>query len=144
MNMKNNIIISTILLISFLGFVSFHFWEDKKDNEAISQEEEIKVINDVNNEAISQEEEIILFYGTGCPACLFLDNFIEEQGINEKVSYAHKEVYSNKENSAQLIAKAGECGLNTDAITIPFLWVDGVCYTEIGSIMNYFEEKIYD
>lgn len=138
MIMKNKVILATLLLIAFISFVFYHFLEEPNVSEIKKPD------NQINEPMVVTKEETILFYGTGCPACLFLDNFIEEQGINEKVSYAHKEVYSNKENSVQLIAKAGECGIDANLITIPFLWVDGVCYTEIGSIMNYFEEKIYD
>jgi len=126
MIVKNKVILATLLLIAFLSFVFFHFF--KEDNASKS--------------AVITEEDVILFYGDGCPACKVLDQLIAEKDINE--TYNHKEVYYNQENSNQLIAKAGECGLNTDSITIPFLYADGNCYTGVGPIINYFEEKTYD
>ncbi|MDK2949179.1 MAG: hypothetical protein PWQ56_344 [Patescibacteria group bacterium] len=126
MIMKNKVILATLLLIAFLSFVFFHFF--KEDNDSKSE--------------IITEEDVILFYGDGCPACSALDQLMQEKGISE--IYNHKEVYYNQENSNQLITKAKECGIDANLITIPFLYADGNCYTGVGPIINYFEEKTYD
>jgi glutaredoxin len=126
--MRKNVIISTILLVLFLGFIFFNFWEYNKK---------------VNAELNEETNGAILFYGINCPACEVLDQLMESQGINEN-SYEHKEVYYNQKNSKELIAKAGECGLNTSSISIPFLWVDGLCYVGVEPIINYFEQQAYD
>ncbi|MFA5228380.1 MAG: hypothetical protein WC446_01310 [Candidatus Paceibacterota bacterium] len=136
--MKNKVILATLILIAFLSFVFYHFL--KEDNVS-----EIKKLdNQINEPKVITEEEIILFYGINCPACIMLDQLIENNGINKKVSYVHKEVYYNQENTNQLIAKAGECGLNTNSISIPFLWADGFCYVGVEPIINYLKEKIHD
>lgn len=97
-----------------------------------------------NSGPVAGNKDMILFYGDGCPACKALDQLIKEKGIDEKLSYDSKEVYYNKENSNQLVAKARECGLNTDSIGIPFLWADGNCHIGVEPIMNYFEGKTHD
>ena len=135
MIMKNKVILATLLLIAFLSFIFFHLFKEDKIKE---------LDNQVNKPKVVTEEEIILFYGVNCPACVVLDQLIENKGINEKVSYAHKEVYYNQENTNQLITKAGECGIDANLITIPFLYADGKCYLGVEPIINYFEEKIYD
>ena len=133
--MKSKVILATLLLIAFLSFIFFHLFKEDKIKELDSQ---------VNEPTIATKEDAILFYGTNCPACISLDQLMREKGINEKVSYAHKEVYYNQENNNQLIAKAGECGIDANLITIPFLYADGKCYFGVEPIINYFEEKIYD
>jgi len=138
MIMKNKVILATLLLIAFISFVFYHFFKENNVSEIKKPD------NQINEPRVVTEEEIILFYGVNCPACVVLDQLIENKGINEKVSYAHKEVYYNQENTNQLITKAGECGIDANLIKIPFLYADGKCYLGVEPIINYFEEKIYD
>ena len=43
----------------------------------------------------TQEDGIVLFYGTGCPHCALVNDFIQKNGIKEKVAFKEKEVYCN-------------------------------------------------
>lgn len=91
-----------------------------------------------------EEQKIILFYGEGCPACQVVEDFIKENNIGEKVDFAQKEVYHNKNNAKELTEKAKICGLPTQEIGIPFLW-DGEnskCLIGVQDIKNFFEQKI--
>jgi len=152
MIVKNKVIVGALLLIGFLLFVLFNFSQNNDINE-VEKDTPIFIDNEIetdldfpideNNET-KKTEEIILFYGIGCPACTVLDQLLEDRGINDEILYDHKEVYYNQGNSSQLIAKAEDCGLDTNSISIPFLWADGNCYIGIEPIINYFEEKIYD
>lgn len=89
-----------------------------------------------------KSSEIILFYGTGCPHCLIVDRYIEENEIDKKISFDHLEVYYNKKNSSLLAEKAASCGINTNRIGVPLLWEDDQCFIGDKQIINFFNEKI--
>jgi len=55
----------------------------------------------LKNQPINQQPEqsqIIFFYGSGCPHCAKVEEFIKENKVKEKISFVEKEVYFNKEN----------------------------------------------
>lgn len=123
--MKNKIIIPTILFIIVLGF-SFVLLLQAKNN------------NQPNND---NQNQIILFYGEGCPHCEIVDKYIEENKIEEKISFVRKEVYNNQENQKELIEKAKICGISDNNIGVPFLWDGEKCFIGDQDIINLFKIK---
>jgi len=133
MLMKNKIIIPAILFTAVLIFSFFALSQEKdksqpQTNEPTSQE----------NQPASQ---IILFYGDGCPHCAIVEEYIKENNINDKISFAQKEVYYNQSNAKELEAKAKICGLATDSIGVPFLWDGEKCLIGDKDIINFFKQK---
>lgn len=88
--------------------------------------------------------KIILFYGAGCPHCAVVEEYIKQNKIDEKITFARKEVRQNKDNANELVEKAKVCGLPTDSIGVPFLW-DGTngdkCYVGDKDVIDYFKQK---
>jgi glutaredoxin len=150
--MKNKIIIPTILFIIVLVF-SFFVLSKESDksqtqtNEPVNQGSEQNKnqtrANEVVNPKNSQTEKsrIILFYGKGCPHCALVEKYINENKIQDKISFAQKEVYYNQSNAKELEAKAKICGLPTDAIGVPFLWDGEKCLIGDQDIINFFRQK---
>jgi len=118
---KRKFLILILIGVMILAGVSFFFPKNNQPNNSSS---------------------IILFYGTGCPHCAKVEEFIKENKIREKISFQEKEVYFNKNNANELAQKAKECGLPTDEIGVPLLWDGSKCFIGETEIINFFEEKI--
>ncbi|PIR67099.1 MAG: hypothetical protein COU51_00290 [Parcubacteria group bacterium CG10_big_fil_rev_8_21_14_0_10_36_14] len=86
-------------------------------------------------------DQIILFYGDGCPHCTIVEEYIKENSIGDKISFAQKEVCYNQNNAKKLGAKAKICGLPTDSIGVPFLWDGEKCLIGDQDIINFFKQK---
>lgn len=90
-----------------------------------------------------EEAKIILFYGQGCPHCAKVEEFINQNKVNEKISFANKEVYYNSQNNQELREKAASCGLPSAGIGVPLLWYDSnKCLVGYDDIINFFNQKI--
>ena len=133
MLMKNKILIPTILFAVVLIF-SFFALSQEKDKNQIS-----------TNETVAEEgqsaDQIILFYGDGCPHCAIVEEYIKENSIGDKISFAQKEVYYNQNNAKELEAKAKICGMPTDSMDVPFLWDGEKCLIGDENIINFFKQK---
>jgi len=131
--MNQKIIIPTILFIVVLIF-SFFALSQEKDKNQIS-----------TNETVAEEnqsaDQIILFYGDGCPHCAIVEEYIKENSVDDKISFAQKEVYYNQNNAKELEAKAKICGLPTNSIGVPFLWDGEKCLIGDQDIINFFKKK---
>jgi len=90
-----------------------------------------------------QKSEIIYFYGEGCPHCANVDAFLQENKIEEKVSFVKKEVFNNNENAKELVGVAQKCGLPSDQVGVPLLWdsPSSKCYVGDVDVINFFKEK---
>jgi len=131
--MKNKTTISTILFAVVLIF-SFFALSQEKDKNQISTNETVAEKN-------QSADQIILFYGDGCPHCAIVEDYIKENNIIDKISFAQKEVYYNQNNAKELEAKAKICGLPTDSIGVPFLWDGEKCFIGDQDIINFFKQK---
>ena len=94
-----------------------------------------------NNSIVQESSGIILFYGDGCPHCAIVEEFVEQNNIEEKVSFSKKEVYYNQQNASELGVKAKVCGMSTDFIGVPFLWDGSKCYVGDQDIVEFFKNK---
>jgi glutaredoxin len=131
--MKNKIIIPTVLFIVVLIFSFFALAKEK--------DKTLPVANKTTTENQSANQ-IILFYGDGCPHCAIVEEYIKENNINDKISFAQKEVYYNQNNAKELETKAKICGLPTDSIGVPFLWDGSKCFVGDQDIIDFFKTKI--
>lgn len=84
---------------------------------------------------------IVLYYGDTCPHCKVVSQFIEENKIKDKVTFEEKEVYNNPANSKELADVAKICGLDINAIGVPFLWDGQNCHLGLDEAINFFKNK---
>jgi glutaredoxin len=84
---------------------------------------------------------IVYFYGDACPHCLNVEKFIEDNKIEDKVSFEKKEVFENEENAMELAGFAQKCRLSAANIGVPFLWDGSKCYVGDTDIINFFKQK---
>lgn len=86
---------------------------------------------------------IVYYYGEGCPHCKVVSDFLEANPqVVEKVSFEKKEVWSNKDNAAELERRAKACDVKPEGMGVPFLYGgDGKCYIGEPEVIGFFKEK---
>jgi hypothetical protein len=90
----------------------------------------------------TQPSGIILFYGTGCPHCANVDNYITANNIAQKVNFIKLETFSNTVNADFMKSDARACGLDSNAIGVPFLWDGSKCYVGDTDVIGFFSKYI--
>jgi len=98
-------------------------------------------IEDQNIENIINSKNPIYYYGITCPYCRELEKFIEENGIEEKITLVKKEVYENQTNSMELKNIAEYCKINSDGVGLPFIYANKKCYMGLDEIEKYFSDN---
>lgn len=84
---------------------------------------------------------IILFFGQECPHCKDLEKIIEEEKLNEKVSFDSLEVWHNMENRKVFLEKGFECGYTEDQLGVPFLYARGKCFVGTPDIEEFLKQE---
>lgn len=84
----------------------------------------------------------VFYYGNTCPHCSDVEEWMEENKIEEKIKIIKKEVYDNQANSLELVEVAKKCGLSTNGIGVPFLYTpEGKCLIGTPDIIAYLGDK---
>lgn len=93
-----------------------------------------------NNVAeLPTEGEIVLYWGTTCPHCKVLKEWMAEKKISEKVNVILKEVYEDRNNQKQLMAVAKKCGIVANQVGVPLLYAEGKCMVGTDQIEPFLE-----
>ncbi|PJA08138.1 hypothetical protein COX69_03070 [Candidatus Falkowbacteria bacterium CG_4_10_14_0_2_um_filter_48_10] len=92
------------------------------------------------DKAPAQTSDLILYYGDVCPHCRIVEEYIQQNGIDQKIIFAQKEVYRNQANASELAQKARLCALDTRSIGVPFLWTGETCILGDQPIIEYFKD----
>jgi len=87
-------------------------------------------------------EGIILFYGQDCPHCKNVEDFMDQNNIQDKVKVTQLEVYYNEDNQNILAQVAKKCNINLNQIGVPLLWDGQNCTEGDQDIINFFSKYI--
>ncbi|MEI8067691.1 MAG: hypothetical protein WCG91_01925 [Candidatus Shapirobacteria bacterium] len=93
-----------------------------------------------------QNSDFILFYGSSCPHCKVVEEFIAKNEIDKKLKISQLEVYENKSNSALFAKTVKEIcpdKITADGLIVPFLInpKDKQCYLGDQPIIDYLTAK---
>lgn len=89
-----------------------------------------------------QDAAIVYYFGQECPHCQRVSQFLEDNKIAEKVDFVKKEVWHDAANNREMEQRAKSvCGIDKNALGVPFLIGDGKCYVGEDEVMNFFKEK---
>jgi len=88
---------------------------------------------------IKEESNIILFYSEYCPHCLVVKEYIQENKIEDKISFEMKD---SNQNTELLFEKANICGIDQDYVGVPFLFDGEKCFLGDKDIIDFFESKM--
>lgn len=97
--------------------------------------------NETNAAPTTNPNDIVLFFGNTCPHCKIVEEFLQENKVDEKIKFYRKEVYDDKKNAEELTERAKTCGLNIQEIGVPFLWDGKNCFQGQVEVINFFKEK---
>lgn len=98
-------------------------------------------VNDQKLEALKTGEPVF-YYGDACPHCKDVEKWFEENKVEEKMKFTKKEVWSNRQNAAELGKVAASCGLDVNNIGVPFLYAEEECLIGTPDIIKYFSDKL--
>jgi len=83
---------------------------------------------------------IVFFYSIKCSHCKNVEEFVEQNNIQERVPFTSLEVYGSKANAMLLINTGVACKLDSQNIgAVPLLWDGQKCYLGDIDIINYFK-----
>lgn len=86
--------------------------------------------------------QMIYYYGEECSHCQRIQTFLEENKIAETISYIKKEVWYDAQNNAEFLRRAQSvCGIDQSKLGVPFVIVDGKCYSGEVEVMKIFKAK---
>jgi len=138
--MNKKLISISILFLAVTILAVYALVNNRKDptNPVADNQTPVQQANGTNQET----NGIVLYYGDGCPHCALVEEFVAKNNIEAEVTFAKKEVYYNKQNADELVAKAQICGMPTDSIGVPFLWDGSKCLVGDQDIIEFFKTKI--
>jgi len=89
---------------------------------------------------------LVLFYGSTCPHCKVVEEFISTNQINQKLTISQLEVYDNKSNAvvfSDMVKKICPDQLTPQGLPVPF-FIDqenNKCLLGDTPIIDYLSEK---
>lgn len=149
--MKKTTIATLFLIFAALGMITFIIWGSRTKNKKQVQDfdydvksvESGETITSSYNQVEDNKKNIVFYYSVTCPHCADVEDWMKENGVEEKIKIEKKEVYNNKANAFELTKIAAKCGLDTDSIGVPFLYTpDGRCLIGTPNIIDYLSEVI--
>lgn len=85
--------------------------------------------------------KMILFYSDSCSHCKNVEEYINSNGIKDKLSFQELEVSKNQANASLLQKKARQCGLDPNqGLGVPFFFDGEKCLIGDQDIINYFQK----
>jgi len=87
------------------------------------------------------DNKTILFYGDTCPHCKVLEQFLDENKINDRMTIEKREVYKNTENAKLMMEAVRRCSLSQNNAGVPFLWTENKCFMGEEETANFFKAK---
>jgi len=97
----------------------------------------------VGNTSDNANESIVYYYGTECPHCQRVQEFLDSNNVTDTVRYAQKEIWHDTQNNDELTSRAKSvCGLDPSQIGVPLVIADSQCFTGETDVMNFFKAKL--
>ncbi len=92
-------------------------------------------------EPVAEVTGTVYYYGAECPHCKKINEFLEENKIAEKVTFAKKEVWHDSGNAKEMTKAAEQCGLDKKDIGVPFVFDNGTCLIGEPDVRKFFSDK---
>jgi glutaredoxin len=121
-----------IVLVAAVAIIIFSA-KNTKRQEAI-------VANTNNSTSV---DALVFYYGIGCPHCEDVQEYIVNNGLDDKLQINQKEVWYNNENASDLQAKADICKISEDQLGVPIMFdpIASKCYIGEDEITGLLKEK---
>ncbi len=140
---KPDKIATLVVVIGIILILGIVVLGSKNKNSTPTNEITVNTNNtEISTVATPLNDSIILFFGITCPHCEDVEDWIEQNSIDEKITIERKEVYQNTTNARELTKVAEGCGINTNSVGVPFLYAEGNCYVGTPDIVSYISNKV--
>jgi glutaredoxin len=152
-SMKTFLIIVIFVACAAIGIVIAKNVSDKNTENAVNTNEESEDNGDIAGTTTQNEakqpnaEEIyvadfIFFYGETCPHCQDVEEFLNENNVDEQINLVRLEVYSNQENQTLMAQKLEGCSdIDEDSKgAVPFLYSKDKCLVGSTPIIEHLKE----
>jgi glutaredoxin len=90
---------------------------------------------------IKTQPKKVLYTSIGCPHCKNVEEFVNDNQINDYVDFIELEVSQNPQNSQMFNATAERCGIEPDKRGVPLFYDGEKCYLGDEDIISYFQDK---
>jgi hypothetical protein len=137
--MKKKLILSAVIFLSVSIFALGVLISEKINNNQTNGEPPVP---QENNQIA--DGRTILFYGDGCPHCLEVESFLEQNSVSAKIQYESKEVWGNEENRGLMLEKVQACKIDAKTVGVPFLWdgINGKCLIGKDQVIDFFQKRL--
>lgn len=109
----------------------------------------VKKIRGMIGETVSVEDQknlesknITFYIGENCSSCENIEKYFDENDVKNKIAFEEKNTDKNETDAEQMAEDAMQCDVDPESFRVPFLWVQGKCYTEEKDIIDFFKQKI--
>ena len=128
----------TTILIIIAVLIGFYFLTSQKPNTLTSTLTPTSIPTPTS--------DLVLFYGSTCPHCKVVEEFISTNKIDQKLTISQLEVYENKSNVkifSDMVKKVCPDQLNPEGLPVPFLidQKNNKCLVGDTPITDYLSEK---
>lgn len=142
------IIIVAIVIVAV--FAGIYFGKKKTDNSNTNTTQqnsngEVKGTTSDTREIISTPNaDIMIFYGSTCPHCKKVNEYIIANNIDKIVPFQHLEVYNDKANLELMKQKLDLCkNLSADDKGgVPFMYSSETCLVGDQPIIDFLKTKV--
>lgn len=138
-----------VVIFIIVAGVGIYFAKNKTSNQSNnsgSTSEDVKgatTISQVPPPAEPKETDIILFYGSTCPHCKKVGDFISQNQITKYLKFQNLEVYNNQDNLKLMMDKQSACKnlSDNDKGGVPFLYSGEKCVIGDAPVIDFLKEK---
>lgn len=90
-----------------------------------------------------QVEKMVLYYGSSCPHCKIVEEYLQKNNSSDQFGIVQKEVWSGQTNQDEFVQKARACGLDLDNLGVPMLWdaATSKCYMGDQPIIEFLKDR---
>lgn len=158
--MKNNGLKAFFIIVLFVivAGAGIYFAKTKADNNKKAESE--KTVEDTNQNVTpddgttgevagttsdqQKQTDIIFYYGSTCPHCKKVEEFIAANKIDKLLKFETKEVYGSKQNAEDMMQKQTLCKdlKDEDKGGVPFLYSSEKCVVGDQPIIDYLKEQV--
>jgi cytochrome c biogenesis protein CcdA len=90
----------------------------------------------------AEKEKIVVFEQIGCPHCVNVENFIEENNLEDFFEIEQKEIRFNQENAKEFMEACDKCNIPLEKRVVPMALLNDKCVLGDQQIIGILKEKL--
>ena len=138
------VIIVVLAIVGLVWLVKSNKNNGENAQTATTEQGSVAGVNTSSTLNSENNSDIVLFYGTTCPHCKKVEDFLKANDVMAKLPYQNLEVYNSKANQGTMVEKQNQCKdlSEDDKGGVPFLYTPDKCIVGDQPIIDWFSQKI--